>query len=175
MKWKNFQHIAKCPLLILISLPSPEKKWRKQNRQQLHEFRSFYQVNINDFPKVVSTRHSSLLSKAQVLMEPPFPLPSWGVKWFLMKGPIYIHVWYMYTMVCYSYTADPYVYLHLRIKTNQPNVISVNIPHNISVLANMGGCTGGDDSDFYYLRLLSIQLTQFATQVFDVCLCLLSP
>lgn len=41
----------------------------------------------------------SLLSKAQVLMEPPFPLPSRGVKWFLMKGPIYIHVWYMYTMV----------------------------------------------------------------------------
>lgn len=160
---KNFQHIAKCPLLILISLPSPGRNGETKTDRNFMSFDLF-------LPNI-----KSLLSKAQVLMEPPFPLPSRGVKWFLMKGPIYIHVWYMYTMVWYSYTADPYVCLHLRIKTNQPNVISVNMPHNISVLANMGGCTGGDDSDNYYLRLLSIQLTQFATQVFDVCLCLLSP
>lgn len=64
-------------------------------------FDPFYQVNIK-----------SLLSKAQVLMEPPLlGFPVGDILWFLMKGPIYIHVWYMYTMVWYSYTADPYVYL----------------------------------------------------------------
>ena len=139
----------------------------KKNRQKLNEFRSFlpskHQVSSQQSPGIDGTSVTGL--------------PSWGYFVVSDEGsdlhPCMVYVYYGMIFIyrrpiCLSY-------LHLRIKTNQPNVISVNMPHNISVLANMGGCTGGDDSDFYYLRLLSIQLTQFATQVFDVCLSLLSP